>query len=405
MTRCSQQQRGVEQAELAESVQEARDLRCGSPTPARTTPRRPAPSTRSRWIGAGWPDYPWLFATDGEYTAFAAVAAGQFERDRGPPARAPRRQRGRQRRQRQGGPRGHVRRSGLLRRQRRRGQHRRDREVPERRRAGLALDRATTSSATRCTASRCSNMRYVFRELDTDGDGWPEGLGNVERPGMGEEKLDNTVYTIRGLRDLADLAQSKGDDATRSWATAKADDLREAVRHRRGGSAGGTSQYADSLDDPGNAQGLPAALDRRDARRGRAASGPGGRRVRWPPTTTPTHWCRSARSPATPETYGMFHTGTGATSDAAGNPGPTCDAPRRRTTADREVFTLNTSIMAVAEAALGRMGADQLRHYTTATRPCSSTRRCGRSRVPCPRSRRRRTSAPTSTSGSPSGPA
>ena len=31
-----------------------------------------------RWLGAGWPDYPWLFGTDGEYTAFAAVAAGQF---------------------------------------------------------------------------------------------------------------------------------------------------------------------------------------------------------------------------------------------------------------------------------------------------------------------------------------
>ena len=28
----------------------------------------------ARFIGAGWPDYPWLFATDGEYTAFATVA-------------------------------------------------------------------------------------------------------------------------------------------------------------------------------------------------------------------------------------------------------------------------------------------------------------------------------------------
>ena len=32
-----------------------------------------------RWLGAGWPDYTWLFGTDGEYTAFASVAAGQFE--------------------------------------------------------------------------------------------------------------------------------------------------------------------------------------------------------------------------------------------------------------------------------------------------------------------------------------
>jgi hypothetical protein len=30
-----------------------------------------------RFLGAGFPDYPWLFGTDGEYTAFASV--GQFE--------------------------------------------------------------------------------------------------------------------------------------------------------------------------------------------------------------------------------------------------------------------------------------------------------------------------------------
>ena len=34
---------------------------------------------RATFIGAGYPDYPWMFATDGEYTAFAAVALGQFE--------------------------------------------------------------------------------------------------------------------------------------------------------------------------------------------------------------------------------------------------------------------------------------------------------------------------------------
>ena len=52
------------------------------------------------------------------------------------------------------------------------------------------------------------NMRYVVEQLDADGDGWPEGLGNVERPGMGDEKLDNAVYTIRGLFDLADMARA-----------------------------------------------------------------------------------------------------------------------------------------------------------------------------------------------------
>ncbi len=36
----------------------------------------------ARWLGAGWPDYPWLFGTDGEYTAFASVAMGQFGESR-----------------------------------------------------------------------------------------------------------------------------------------------------------------------------------------------------------------------------------------------------------------------------------------------------------------------------------
>lgn len=43
------------------------------------------------------------------------------------------------------------------------------------------------------------NLQYIFGTLDADGDLWPEGLGNVERPGMGQEKLDVTIYTIRGL--------------------------------------------------------------------------------------------------------------------------------------------------------------------------------------------------------------
>src|SRR4030095_13905810 len=70
------------------------------------------------------------------------------------------------------------------------------------------------------------NLRYVVRQLDGDGDGWPEGLGNVERSGMGPEKLDNTVYFIRGLYDLADMAQYKGDQATYTWATGLAEALR-----------------------------------------------------------------------------------------------------------------------------------------------------------------------------------
>ena len=56
-----------------------RTCRSASSTRARPTPRRSRRSERATFVGAGYPDYPWLFATDGEYTAFASVALGQFE--------------------------------------------------------------------------------------------------------------------------------------------------------------------------------------------------------------------------------------------------------------------------------------------------------------------------------------
>ena len=75
------------------------------------------------------------------------------------------------------------------------------------------------------------NLRYVVERLDEDGDGWPEGSGNVERGGMGVEKLDNSVYLIRGLYDLADMARSKHDGRTYAWARNLA---RQAPRPLRG---------------------------------------------------------------------------------------------------------------------------------------------------------------------------
>ena len=45
----------------------------GNPAPA---PLATVPSIR--FEGAGFPDYPWMFATDQEHTVFALLAAGQF---------------------------------------------------------------------------------------------------------------------------------------------------------------------------------------------------------------------------------------------------------------------------------------------------------------------------------------
>src|SRR6476469_10602725 len=96
------------------------------------------------------------------------------------------------------------------------------------------------------------NLRYVTNQLDADNDGWPEGLGNVERTGMGPEKLDNTVYFSRGLYDLADLARSKHDGGTYAWATNLARELSQRFDSTCWYQA--AAQYDDSLNDPGTVQ-------------------------------------------------------------------------------------------------------------------------------------------------------
>ena len=62
---------------------------------------------------------------------------------------------------------------------------------------------------------------------------------------MGEEKLDNAVYLIRGLYDFADMARPRRQTRTRKWANGLANKLRAKLRRhlveRR------VDQYADSL--------------------------------------------------------------------------------------------------------------------------------------------------------------
>ena len=64
---------------LADLTQTATDLNLRFVDQGKAYPAPVAKIPKVTFIGAGYPDYPWLFATDGEYTAFAAVALGQFE--------------------------------------------------------------------------------------------------------------------------------------------------------------------------------------------------------------------------------------------------------------------------------------------------------------------------------------
>ncbi|HEU5157708.1 MAG TPA: hypothetical protein VFU43_12000 [Streptosporangiaceae bacterium] len=361
-------QRSIEWSKqnLADSVQEARDLR---PRVTKEGKEYPAPSgslARARWFGAGWPDYPWLFGTDGEYTAFPAVAAGQFAAVED-----------------------HLRalrdvsdivndRSGKV-----------VHEVVadgsvyfgSNDSAGNTDETAKFPSAValawRWTGDRSflnemydfsvRNMRYVVGELDDDGDGWPEGLGNVERSGMGVEKLDNTVYTIRGLRDLADMARAKGDAATATWAGDRATAL-ESAFDRAWWRGGDTGQFADSLDDPADPANDNTKLFQRhwigltpmDAELVRP-----GQVTR--PLATDEH-ARTALAKREEACYtgtnGLYHTGTGPTSADGGNRGPSCDTAVSAVQSERSIFSIGTGIMAVAEGNHGRLA--QQRRYTTA---------------------------------------
>ncbi|TWD79184.1 hypothetical protein FB561_0239 [Kribbella amoyensis] len=361
-------QRSVEWSKqnLADSVQEARDLRIRDVNEGKSYPAPAGTLDAARWFGAGFPDYPWLFATDGEYTSYAAVAAGQFDTVKA-----------------------HLRAlrdvSDLLNDRSGKVAHE---VVPtgdvyfgSNQSAGNTDETVKFPSAVallwRWTGDdrfrdemydfSVRNLRYAYRELDADQDGWLEGLANVERNGMGSEKLDSTVYLARGLRDLADLAASKRDRATEQWATAKAADLEQ--RFEAQWWVPQALGYADSIDDPDNPANDNTPIFQRHwtgvtpmeaqlARPGRPMT----------PLASPEHaelaLDQREKSCYTGE-FGLFHTGTGPTSDPAGNPGASCDPVVSQVKSERAIFSLNTSIMAVAEGNFGRLGKKQQQVYTT----------------------------------------
>jgi hypothetical protein len=347
---------------LADSVQDARNLQLRWVDAGRQFPSPEGTLDQARWLGAGWPDYPWIFGTDGEYTAFASVAMGQFEDIKD-----------------------HLRALRDVSEVINEGSGKVVHEITPDGAVyfGANEDPGNTDETSKFPSAvaliwrwsgddafrddlydfSVRGMRYVVDTLDEDGDGWPEGLGNVERPGMGEEKLDNTVYTIRGLRDLADLAASKGDAATAEWAAAVAADMEQRFEEAwwYGGDA---NQYADSLTNPDNERVFQrhwigvTPMDAMLVRPGQATR----------PLAGDEHGAVALTQrelPCYTGEFGLYHTGTGPTSAPAGNPGPSCDSVVSSVASERNVFSLNTAIMAVAEGNFGRMAANQQQYYTT----------------------------------------
>ena len=345
---------------LAASEQRVEDLELRAVNAGQSYPP-PAGTLRSmRWLGAGWPDYTWLFGTDGEYTAFAAVAAGQFE-----PIKD------------------HLRALRDVSEIVNKGSGKIVHEVTPDGAVffGANADEGNTDESSKYPSAvtlvwrwtgderflkdlypaSVKAMKYVAG-LDEDGDGWPEGLGNVERTGMGEEKLDNAAYTIRGYADLADLAQAVGDGQTRRWAVGKAQALLEKFEEDWWYDADADS-YADSLDDPGNEKVFQRhwiGLTPTDAV---LPSLPGRRSA---PLASDEHANTTLdqhEKPCYTGELGLFHTGTGPTSAPAGNPGDSCDSVVSAVPSERSIFTLNSAIAAVSEGNYGRLGADQQQLY------------------------------------------
>jgi hypothetical protein len=346
---------------LADVTQTASDLQIRWTNQGKQFPTPLGSVGHVRFFGAGYPDYPWLFATDGEYTNFAAVALGQFEVAED-----------------------HLR---AL----------RDISDVLNNGSGVVVHEAVSDGSiwfghdSQTTADNGTvtndfntdetvkfpsavaliwrwtgdngfrdemydfakrNLQVVDQRLDVDHDGWPEGSGNVERTGMGPEKLDNAVYYVRSLYDLADMARSKHDAATFDWATNLASKLQQQFDGTWWDDA--VDQYADSLVDPGNVQSfqkhwigqvpMEAELTTDDtvtpgiAPRGHGTTALAGRE-------------NSCFSGDRPGSRGLFHTGCGGGPEGKG---------------EFSIFSLTTSIQAIGEGNFGRLGTGQQQRYTHA---------------------------------------
>jgi hypothetical protein len=336
---------------IRDLTQQADDLRIRDVNEGKDYPAPLGTVPHARWIGAGYPDYPWIFATDAEYTAFAAVTVGQF-----------------------GAIKDHARAlrdvSEILNGDSGKVAH----EIVgdgsvyfgNLKHAGNTDETAKFPSLValiwRWTGDdgfrddlypfAVRNLHYIVEQLDADDDGWPEGLGNVERAGMGEEKLDNTVYTIRGLFDLADMARAKRDRATAQWAREHARDL--LSRFEDAWWYKPALQYADSLDDPDDVQVFQkhwigvTPMEAELTRGGRARPGLASREHAIAALEGREDACFSGEHPYNP---GLFHTGCGGGPTGAG---------------ERSIFGLNTAIQSVGEGNYGRLGADGQKRYTDA---------------------------------------
>jgi hypothetical protein len=183
-------------------------------------------------FGAGYPDYPWFFGTDAAYSTFSLSAIGQWQEAKNHIDTI------RQVSQLVNGSTGKVIHECVTDGSIYFGTIAQNGDVNET--AEFATSVATLWRWSGDNSVRDDNydfikagLNYITTKLVTaslNPDGWPEGAGMVEANGMGATKLDVAVYTIRALNDLAEMADSKGDSATRDSAVMAASALMNKFR-------------------------------------------------------------------------------------------------------------------------------------------------------------------------------
>ena len=328
--------------DMADLTQQADNLKIRDTEEGTLYPAPLATVPSIRFEGAGFPDYPWMFATDQEYTVFALLAAGQF-------ATA------------EDGMRSLAQVSVIANHDSGKVVHEtvtdgsvyfglndepgdidETAKFPD---AVAMIWRWTGDNAFRdeMYAFTKKNMQYMIG-LIKPGDTWPAGAANVESDVLGPDAVDAAVYTIRGLYDLADMAASKGDTATKQWADSQANAM--VKKFSAAWWMPGIPQFADSLADNGTTQLMQRWWT--GVTPMEAQLYPDG--VPQPGLVPPSEALPALKLRQTScysGTYGMYVEG-----------GPGCD-PGTYTGHTQQAYTLNTGVMAVGLGNYGQLGPQQ----------------------------------------------
>jgi hypothetical protein len=334
--------------DLADLTQQADNLQIRETEQGTVYPAPSGSVPSIRFEGAGFPDYPWMFATDQEYTVFALLAAGQF-------ATA------------EDGLRSLAQVSEIA-------NHDSGKVVHETVTDGSVyfglndepgdIDETAkfpdaVAMVWRWTGDNAfrdqmygfvqKNMQYMVGLANGDDDLWPDGSGNEEAPGLGPDAVDVAVYTIRGLYDLADMAASKGDTATQQWADSHAAAMEQ--KFSADWWMPSIPQFADSLTDPANTQNMQRFWTAVTPMEAELYPGGSPHPGLVPPSEAlPALALRETSCYS--GTYGMYEGG-----------GPGCD-PGTYQGHRQSAFTLNTGVMAVGLGNYGLLGPGQQQRYT-----------------------------------------